>query len=401
MNVKVGYSTNTKKEHVESCSEPFSNNQYEKVKQANNIMTTKVVIVNKGIPAIIKQELGETCDQIFSRDNLHSVKRKCFLPSRIGNGGDNVPTIVKEEFVETHDKQYITEQLLEFDQDCNISSGNMNLNRDIVSVAENHMESQQVDTGVVQNPLLASVCPQVKSLKLELIEKNFVINSLLLSKCRMVTDLNNDNLSAETCTQLGDNSPQDSSCELDVIDDLIKMNLPRQLEDGCHLNGNEELVGDFNTIISDVKKWPEETVLLAGDSILNNINQDKLSKKYNIKRVAFPGTCIDEMASQLTLLLAKKPRYILLHVDTNVHGCPRKLADVLKDLVQLRVHIEKCLPTACVILCCPTISTDDVKYGTNIKGTTLQEDSIKVNLIDCHKNQELTLIDLESRSLHI
>ena len=48
-----------------------------------------------------------------------------------------------------------------------------------------------------------------------------------------------------------------------------------------------------NRVENDIKPWLKNTVLIAGDSILNGIEDHRLSKTRNVKLRAFPGAYID------------------------------------------------------------------------------------------------------------
>ena len=61
-------------------------------------------------------------------------------------------------------------------------------------------------------------------------------------------------------------------------------------------------------------KWPENSVLITGDSILNNLQENRLNKNFNVKVGCFPGADIDDMFDFIIPLLKKVSRYIILHI---------------------------------------------------------------------------------------
>ena len=61
--------------------------------------------------------------------------------------------------------------------------------------------------------------------------------------------------------------------------------------------------------------WKDGTVLIAGDSILNGIDEKRMGK--DIKVRANPGAEINDMFYYLSPLLSKKPKYVILHVSSN------------------------------------------------------------------------------------
>ena len=73
-------------------------------------------------------------------------------------------------------------------------------------------------------------------------------------------------------------------------------------------------------VIINPHKWPSNTILIATDSIFNQIDEKRLSKQYNVKVRAFSGASVQDMYWYLHPLLAKEPDYILLHVGSNNCG---------------------------------------------------------------------------------
>ena len=87
----------------------------------------------------------------------------------------------------------------------------------------------------------------------------------------------------------------------------------------CLLEGNKtQRDGDsyIKTMkVSDIqnkKKWPKNTILITGDSILNNIEKSTLRKKFNVKVRAFLGADVKYMYDYLPLL-RKGPKHVVLH----------------------------------------------------------------------------------------
>ena len=51
----------------------------------------------------------------------------------------------------------------------------------------------------------------------------------------------------------------------------------------------------INRAVNARHAWPTNTVLIAGDSILNGIEEDRLKKNHSVKVRSFPGSNIDDM----------------------------------------------------------------------------------------------------------
>ena len=68
----------------------------------------------------------------------------------------------------------------------------------------------------------------------------------------------------------------------------------------------------------DVHPWPKNTILIAGDSMINGINEKRISANFkSVKVRCFSGATIDDMYFNLIPLLKKKPATLVLHVGTN------------------------------------------------------------------------------------
>ena len=65
-------------------------------------------------------------------------------------------------------------------------------------------------------------------------------------------------------------------------------------------------------------KNPPRLGLIAGDSMINGINEKRISTDFkSVKVRCFRGATIDDMSFNLIPLLGKKPAPLDLHVETN------------------------------------------------------------------------------------
>ena len=92
-----------------------------------------------------------------------------------------------------------------------------------------------------------------------------------------------------------------------------------------------------------VKKWPKNTILIAPDSIFNQIDEKRHSNKLNMNVRAFSGATIDDIYYYLYLLIAKEPGHILLHVGTN-NCMGNETHVIIRKFLQLKSWIEDILP---------------------------------------------------------
>ena len=146
-----------------------------------------------------------------------------------------------------------------------------------------------------------------------------------------------------------------------------------------HLNENRSITITDNNILCEVvntpvvnnaefnnkRIWPADTILITGDSILNNIEESRLKKKFNVKIRAFSGANVRDMYDYLAPLLRKKPDHIIIHTGSN--DAPDKNSDeILEEISNLKLHIESILPNVKVYLSCPLYRFDNVKAGMTL-----------------------------------
>ena len=69
--------------------------------------------------------------------------------------------------------------------------------------------------------------------------------------------------------------------------------------------------------------YPSNTTVIAGDSIINGIREERLSGKYGVVKVRnFPGATIEDMQHNLVPILERNPCRLILHVGTsNAKSC--------------------------------------------------------------------------------
>ena len=64
--------------------------------------------------------------------------------------------------------------------------------------------------------------------------------------------------------------------------------------------------------------WPSGTCAIVGDSMVNGIDEKRLSQKYgNVKVFHFSGARIEDLNHYIVPIIKNKPDYLILHVGTN------------------------------------------------------------------------------------
>ena len=90
--------------------------------------------------------------------------------------------------------------------------------------------------------------------------------------------------------------------------------------------------------------WPSGTCAIVGDSMVNGIDEKRLSQKYgNVKVFHFSGARIKDLNHYIVPIIKNKPDCLILHVGANdaATNSSRKNGD---DLLMLRTNISKKTP---------------------------------------------------------
>lgn len=76
-------------------------------------------------------------------------------------------------------------------------------------------------------------------------------------------------------------------------------------------------------------------MFIAGDCILKNLQERKISRSAKVKVSSFPGCTIMDMRDHIKPVLRRNPTAIVMHVDTNslrssasVHNCAEEIVNL-------------------------------------------------------------------------
>ena len=146
-----------------------------------------------------------------------------------------------------------------------------------------------------------------------------------------------------------------------------------------------------------IKPWPRNTLLIASDSIMNNIDESRLSRYMNVKVRPFSGSTVNDMFNYITPLLQKQPDYILLHLGSN--DSINSTSDIIYNrLMNLKNYIQGILPNVVVMLSKPTMRIDNATANFTLRrlGDLLDRSGIK--LLD---NSNIEGKHIGQRGLHL
>ena len=146
--------------------------------------------------------------------------------------------------------------------------------------------------------------------------------------------------------------------------------------------------------------YPSNTTVIAGDSIINGIHEERLSGKYGVVKVRnFPGATIEDMQHNLVRILEKNPCRFILHVGTNnVESCASR--EILDKLLKLKTFIsEKCSQCQTFqIFSTPIIRSDKAKTDLTVRQLTNHLLQLKIDVVD---NGNITDRCLGRKGLHL
>ena len=146
--------------------------------------------------------------------------------------------------------------------------------------------------------------------------------------------------------------------------------------------------------------YPSNTTVIAGDSIINGVHEDRLSGKYGVVKVRnFPGATTEDMQHNLVTILEKNPCRFILHVGTNnVESCASR--EILDKLLKLKTFIsEKCSQCQTFqIFSTPIIRSDKAKTDLTVRQLTNHLLQLKIDVVD---NGNITDRCLGRKGLHL
>ena len=119
-------------------------------------------------------------------------------------------------------------------------------------------------------------------------------------------------------------------------------------------------------IDNKAKPWPSKTILIAGDSTIQGLEERKL-RNFNVKVRSFPGARIDDFYDYLKPLLKKEPSTIILHIGTN-DSTNKTSGQIINEMNNLTNYIEETHPKVKIFLSSPIL-----RFDNPIANRTLEE----------------------------
>ena len=145
-------------------------------------------------------------------------------------------------------------------------------------------------------------------------------------------------------------------------------------------------------------KEKRQTICILSDSILNRLDEKRLSNEnFNVKTQYHGGCTVQCMYSHLPWAFQHLPNHIILHVGTN--DCSRKTSDeVIKELLNMKICIKKVLPACKIWFSLPTVRTDSSGSNVIIRNLNKKLKKLCDTLLE---NSNINEQDLSKKGLHL
>ena len=179
-----------------------------------------------------------------------------------------------------------------------------------------------------------------------------------------------------------------------------KINLKQQLEQvrlqkKLEYNNYQSQQQDKTSNDQDI--YSMGTCVIIGDSILNGLIEENLSKQHNVRIRKFPGATVDDLNYHVHPILRKKPKHIIIHIGTNdaTHSTSREILD---KLLKLKTLIKETLPETEVTFSTPTIRSDNGKAALTVRNLCGHLLDLNMDILD---NRNITSKHLARKGLHL
>ena len=144
--------------------------------------------------------------------------------------------------------------------------------------------------------------------------------------------------------------------------------------------------------------WPSGNCVIVGDSIVNGIDEKRLSKKHgNVKVFHFSGARIDDINQYIIPIIKKQPDYLILYVGTN-DATTNASKKIVHDLLILKSNISKQLPSCRIVLLKPIIRHDNGKVNLTIHNVNKH---LSASQSECIENDNFSSQHLGRKGLHL
>ena len=223
------------------------------------------------------------------------------------------------------------------------------------------------------------------------------------TKANNISDMktNQSEREREAPVTLNDNIVTNSQALKISLSEQLKNVKRQKKEEFYQFKSKQPIDNNMNESSSKLKHqglYPIGTTVIVGDSIINGVIEERISKKDRPVKVRnFSGATVGDMEHHLIPIIQKKPSNIILHVGTNdAKNLPSRI--VLDDLSKLKALVKDSLPTCKVFISTPTLCTDDGNAQITVSQLTKHLSELKIDTVN---NNNINIRHLGGKGLHL
>ena len=157
--------------------------------------------------------------------------------------------------------------------------------------------------------------------------------------------------------------------------------------------GNQQIL-EKRQIIDRSRVWRKGTCAIVGDSMLNGIDERRISKAHPVKVRFFLGARIMDMYHYLIPILEKEPEHLILHFGTN-NAADSSHQQLANDLLALKQFIEEELQNCNVFL---SLKRNNQKASAPVNLVNKQLSQLNIDRIE---NKNMSKKHLGRHRLHL
>ena len=192
----------------------------------------------------------------------------------------------------------------------------------------------------------------------------------------------------------GEEPPQNKKEKRSLQDQLEEVKKKKKEEFYASKKSNSK----DNHTSSSQDLYPSNTIVIAGDSIINGVFEDRLRRRNHVVKVRnFPGANVEDMRYNLIPLIRKKPSHLIIHAGTN-DAKKFTSREILDQLLNLKKFVSEQVPDFKVIISTPTVRSDDGKVGLTVSQLTSHLRQLKTDIVD---NTNITSRHIGIKGLHL
>ena len=145
-------------------------------------------------------------------------------------------------------------------------------------------------------------------------------------------------------------------------------------------------------------KWSKNTTLIAGNSIISGIEEERISRQWRKGKVkSFPGAITDDMYDYIEPQLRKCSKNIILNIGTN-NTVNEISMTVLDKLLSWKAFVKKTLPDCNVCISKLALRTDNAKASLTVNNLNEHLSTQQLDIID---NSNINNAGLSRGGLHV